>query len=210
VQSYLSKDATKWLVPKIDNRNIDRSIETMHQTLFSYLKKLEDHERLIDADTKKLTFLSSVWKRRKDKITSKSKTIKAIKDLKKAGDSEPQQPPEDECRGLLRFLPTEGRHIAGEEGDGIVYENGTMRLVHEIPQESQQDPVEDPVPQPRPPPPPVEGPDAAMADSDPDPVEVTLTDFMSEQTDSDLVVDWRTAITAPDVERALIVPVKDS
>jgi hypothetical protein len=209
VQSYLSKDATQWLVPKIDNRNIDRSIETMHQTLFSYLKKLEHHERLIDTDTQRLTFLSSVWKRRKDKMTSKSKTIKAIKDMKEgAADGDPSPPAEDECTGMMAFLPCEGKHITGEEGDGIVYDNRTMRLLHEAGQADPPVPIAAIVPSP---PPRHDGePDAAAADSDLDPGEVTLTDFMSEQTDSDLVSDWRTAAPVPEADRAPIVPRKSS
>jgi hypothetical protein len=162
---------------------------------------------LIDAETKKLTFLSSVWKRRKDKMISKSKTIKVIKDLKKMS-TEADPAPENESLELLQFLPTEGKHITGEEGDGIVYDSRTMRLLHEAAQAGPPAPVEELVPQHRPTPPRVEEPDGVMADSDPDPVEVTLTDFMSEQTDSDLVTDWRIAINGPDVERAPIVPRK--
>jgi hypothetical protein len=124
----------------------------MHHTFFSYLKKLEGNERLMDADTQRLTFLSSVLKRRKNKMTSKSKTIKAIKDMKEgAADADP--PAEDECRGLLQFLPTEGKHIAGEEGDGIVYDGRTMRLLHEAAQADPPVPIEDLVPQTSPPPP---------------------------------------------------------
>lgn len=84
VQNYLSEGASHHLLPKIDNRNIDRSMETMHQTIFSYLKKLEGRKSMYDESTQKLTFLDSVWKRRKQKMTSKSKSLKAINSLKKA------------------------------------------------------------------------------------------------------------------------------
>ncbi|MDD7353470.1 MAG: hypothetical protein PUG84_08395, partial [Peptoniphilaceae bacterium] len=66
VQSFLSTNATKFLIPKLDNRNIDRSIETLHQTIFTYIKKLNGRNSLYDPETHRLTLLDSVWKRRKN------------------------------------------------------------------------------------------------------------------------------------------------
>lgn len=104
VQSCLSEGASQHLLPKIDNRNIDRSLETMHQTIFSYLKKLKGRKSMYDESTQKLSFLYSVWKRRKQKITSKSKSLKAIKSMKKGAIEEPQLKPSnlsDESANLI-------------------------------------------------------------------------------------------------------------
>ncbi|OHT04296.1 hypothetical protein TRFO_28235 [Tritrichomonas foetus] len=141
VQTYLSKGANKHLVPKIDNRNIDRSLETIHQTLFSYLKKLEGRNSMYDPSTERLTFLDSVWRRRKQKLASKAKTLKTIRALKgeflnnsNNANNNPtnstnnnetngenlailHQQQQDSLEELMSSLPTEGEQINKEESD---------------------------------------------------------------------------------------------
>ena len=101
VQKELSEGASQHLIPKIDNRNIDRSIETMHMTLFTYLKKLEGRPSMYDKESGKLTFLNTIWKRRKQKQqTSKSKILKSISQIQEEFEemeihlaNEPKSPP---------------------------------------------------------------------------------------------------------------------
>ena len=137
VQSYLSKGANQHLLPKIDNRNIDRSLETMHQTLFSYLKKLEGRNNMYDPSTERLTFLDSIWHRRKQKLTSKAKSLKMINSLKNENSLEAkycQSQPVDSLKELLKALPVEGEQITSDdpdEADVIKYlKNGTMLMSH--------------------------------------------------------------------------------
>jgi hypothetical protein len=186
VQSYLSKEASRCLIPKLDNRNIDRSVETMHQTLFSYLKKLEGRSTMFDSESQRLTFLDSVWKRRKQKITSKSKTLKAIKALKK----EPDAPQADTAlEDVLRILPKDGMRVASEDmvGDVISFCGGTMVLSHEGREPEIKEPEPEPIPRVSVVQQPSEVNDDVDTETEPDPGEVTLTDFM--ETDSELV-DW--------------------
>ena len=94
VQKQLSEGASEHLIPKIDNRNIDRSIETMHMTLFTYLKKLEGKPTMYDKESGKLTFLNTIWKRRKQKQqTSKAKILKAISQIQEEFEQSEQNPP---------------------------------------------------------------------------------------------------------------------
>jgi hypothetical protein len=178
IQSSLSKDASSSLIPKIDNRNIDRSMETMHQTLFSYLKKLEGRPTMLGTFSQRLTFLDSVWKRRKQKLTSKSKTIKAIRALKKGTSPEPVPvQPEISFDEVIKSLPHDGKRVASEDmvGDGIAYQQGTMTLLHEERKSVSDESELEPVPQSTAPP---ETPDDGDAETEPYPVEITLTDFL--------------------------------
>ncbi|OHT01440.1 hypothetical protein TRFO_31766 [Tritrichomonas foetus] len=201
VQGYLSEGASHHLLPKIDNRNIDRSLETMHQTVFSYLKKLEGRPSMYDESTKKLTFLDTVWKRRKQKMTSsKSKSLKAIKNMKKATDEmEPSSESNEKFfEELLSALPVEGQRVSNEDMDGNVIQylrNGSMLMSYD---ESFKKEEEEVVP---------EMPighqrkesidndqDFPDTETDLDPAEVTLTDF-AETTDSE-AIDWSSVIAA--------------
>lgn len=200
VQKSLSQGANQFLIPKIDNRNIDRSLETMHQTLFSYLKKLEGRPSMWDPETQQLTFLHSVWKRRKQKGTSKTKTLKSIRALKKVNDCEPPAVRSEELvEELLNSLPDVGKTVFDDLTGGTLQflQNGAMILKRE-----EHDDTE------------VLGTPAFMASPSPDvpdfpeelikeeadvedqvetetedPAEVTLTDFI-ETTDSEFP-DWR-------------------
>ena len=130
VQHALSQGASEYQIPKIDNRNIDRSLETLHQTLFSYLKKLEGRPSMYDPESGRLSFLDTVWKRRKQKMTSKTKTLKLIKSLKAARDN---PPPVNSIQELLDCLPAAGQVIHDDFGgdDLRILSNGTMLLMHD-------------------------------------------------------------------------------
>ena len=187
VQGYLSKSASQYLIPKIDNRNIDRSMETMHQTVFSYLKKLEGRGTMFDPETKRLKFLDSIWRVRKQKIASKTNTLNMIKALKKAGDAVDAVPrPEFALMELMRALPCEGQVLQVDyiAGDVIEYlPNGAMLLKHEPLKRKDEGPAEPGVRIH------IGDEDFADTETDLDPTEVTLTDFV-ETTDSE-VVEWK-------------------
>ena len=202
VQSSLSVGASEHLIPKIDNRNIDRSLETMHQTLFSYLKKLEGRTSMFDPESKKLTFLDSIWKRRKQKQTSKSKTLKAINQLQTETEEPP--PPSDTpstpFEEMMKILPSENAvfNDVVSENDISFTPSGTMLLRSDpFKEKKEETPPQTPIaPQPR-----GSGKitfldshkdgdsqkgndfnDGELTETEADPVELTLTDF-AETTD---------------------------
>ncbi|CAN8255038.1 unnamed protein product [Cochlearia groenlandica] len=51
IQDYLCKRADKHLVPKINNTNVDKSVATIHATVFSCLRRRETGEKLYDTTT---------------------------------------------------------------------------------------------------------------------------------------------------------------
>lgn len=51
IQDYLCKRADKHLVPKINNTNVDKSVATIHATVFSCLRRRETGEKLYDTST---------------------------------------------------------------------------------------------------------------------------------------------------------------
>ncbi|XP_065865839.1 P-loop NTPase domain-containing protein LPA1 homolog 1 [Euphorbia lathyris] len=51
IQDYLCKRADKHLVPKINNTNVDRSVASIHATVFSCLRRREAGESLYDPTT---------------------------------------------------------------------------------------------------------------------------------------------------------------
>uniref|UniRef100_A0A1J3D5K0 P-loop NTPase domain-containing protein LPA1-like protein 1 n=1 Tax=Noccaea caerulescens TaxID=107243 RepID=A0A1J3D5K0_NOCCA len=51
IQDYLCKRADKHLVPKINNTNVDKSVATIHATVFSCLRRREAGEKLYDTTT---------------------------------------------------------------------------------------------------------------------------------------------------------------
>ena len=201
VQGYLSEGASQHLLPKIDNRNIDRSLETMHQTIFSYLKKLEGRSSMYDESTQKLTFLDSIWKRRKQKMTSKSKSLKAIKNLKTAPDEATRNQNESSEKffdELLKALPVEGQRVTSDDIDGNVIQylkNGSMLLSHDESLKKEDDDEiaqEVPIPVHQKEQTGNENDQDADTETDIDPAEVTLTDFI-ETTDSE-AVDWKSLL----------------
>ncbi|KAL1209486.1 putative P-loop NTPase domain-containing protein LPA1 [Cardamine amara subsp. amara] len=51
IQDYLCKRADKHLVPKINNTNVDKSVATIHATVFGCLRRRETGEKLYDTTT---------------------------------------------------------------------------------------------------------------------------------------------------------------
>ncbi|EOA23565.1 hypothetical protein CARUB_v10016758mg [Capsella rubella] len=51
IQDYLCKRADKHLVPKINNTNVDKSVATIHATVFGCLRRRETGEKLYDITT---------------------------------------------------------------------------------------------------------------------------------------------------------------
>ncbi|EAX91320.1 hypothetical protein TVAG_065360 [Trichomonas vaginalis G3] len=201
VQSSLSKGASEHLIPKIDNRNIDRSIETMHQTLFSYLKKLEGRQSMFDPKTEKLTFLDMIWKRRKQKMTSKAKTLKAISMLTTGGSADlvtgEEQTLSHSLQDLLESLPSPDKVFRDSQGGNDISFNsyGTMLLGNvDIQEDDGMDLTTPPVPVPphnRVSPFFIEqkinddsNEEQEATETEADPVELTLTDF-AETTDTE-------------------------
>lgn len=185
VQKQLSEGASKHLIPKIDNRNIDRSIVTMHMTLFSYLKKLEGRPSMYDAETQKLTFLDTIWKRRKQKQTSKATITKAITQIQESSEEAPPSSVEE----MLSVLPSERSSFKDDYGETRISfdANGTM-VISKLPQSEVKE--EEEVPQPPADPQhtvtfvdiPHDGCTDGATETEADPVELTLTDF-TETTD---------------------------
>lgn len=174
VQTSLSKGASEHLIPKIDNRNIDRSLETMHQTIFSYLKKQDGMASMYDPQSKKLTLLDEIWKLRKKKLTPKAKTLKQINTLKQGStETSTPSPPDQLIAELKKFLPTEGSNIQDDVGNNnlIITKHGTMMMTHNDALHI----VDAEVP-------------PLSHDKESDPTEVTLTDFF-ETTDSEAFPD---------------------
>lgn len=191
VQTELSTKSSEFLIPKIDNRNIDRTIETIHHTVFLYMKKLEGRPSLYDPYTKKLTFLNEIWKRRKIKLGSKNKTVKSIQSIKS---SEPDNPESQaDLSKLLNSLPAPGKVIMDDSGSTKMefLNNGSMVLVTRTTEQ-----VEQQLPKRRERVTFIqediimasgnwrEERDAHETDTEGDPVEVTLTDYI-ETTDTD-------------------------
>jgi hypothetical protein len=45
IQKWFLEKADEYLIPKVDNSNIDKSIELIHKTIMNYLKRLESEAR---------------------------------------------------------------------------------------------------------------------------------------------------------------------
>ncbi|KAH0794982.1 hypothetical protein GPJ56_001108 [Histomonas meleagridis] len=192
VQRSLSQGASQYLIPKIDNRNIDRSLETMHQTLFSYLKKQQGRPTMFDPKTQKLTFLNSVWRRRKQKLTSKTNTLKAIKTMKNAQEIA-DTTTKSSVQDLLNSLVKEGMiyydDISGSTikilPNGTMYYQSKEENINNEKQKEEKNENEgeenscDAVPIIR------DESEVTEAETE-DPAEITLTDFL-ETTDSEYV-----------------------
>ena len=126
--------------------------------------------------------------------------LEDVVDTETTADTEAVPKPESAMAELLKMLPEEGQRIVSEDLDGEVIEyleNGTMLMTHahvhppppppeqEVGQdEAEEEPVMGDGPDPL---------DFADTETENDPAEVTLTDFM-ETTDSE-VVDWKSIIS---------------
>lgn len=51
IQDWLCQRADKHLVPKVNNTNVDKSVAAIHTTVFNCLRRREDGEPLLDAQT---------------------------------------------------------------------------------------------------------------------------------------------------------------
>jgi hypothetical protein len=68
-QKLLSTGASMHFIPKNDNYNIDRSLETMHQRVFSALKFQEEDASIQNHETMKLSFLNQIKNTRNARAT---------------------------------------------------------------------------------------------------------------------------------------------
>ncbi|KAF3335446.1 P-loop NTPase domain-containing protein LPA1 [Carex littledalei] len=73
IQEYLCHRADKYLVPKINNTNVDRSVAAIHATVFSCLRRRETGESLYDPNTKTVPLLNEEYKSiyKANSVTSK-------------------------------------------------------------------------------------------------------------------------------------------
>ncbi|KAL6838468.1 hypothetical protein ACP4OV_031713 [Aristida adscensionis] len=62
IQEYLCSRADKYLVPKINNTNVDRSVASIHATVFSCLRRRATGERLYDIDTNTVAVVNEEYK----------------------------------------------------------------------------------------------------------------------------------------------------
>lgn len=188
VQQYLSQSAKESCIPKIDNRNIDRSLETMHKTVFNYLKKLESspENTMLDPESKKLTFLNDIWKRRKQKPTGRSKMLSNIHNLDKEpnGDEIQDDQPNNPMQALMQSLPTPGMTAQDDSTQIRIEQNGIMIFKKDEQQNVNQEEPEVNV-EPCPPEP---NDDNEILPSETDPDDITLTDFTTTDTDGPLML----------------------
>jgi len=61
ISDELCRMADDFLIPKIDNTNIDRSLATIHQTVFNCLRALLKGEKLFDTTTNKATLVHKAF-----------------------------------------------------------------------------------------------------------------------------------------------------
>ena len=176
VQTNLSDGARNYSIPKIDNRNIDRSIETMHQTIFSYLKKLEGNSTMFNLDTNKLTFLDDVWKVRKKKLIKKNDALKDIKKLNKSRSNQIESNSNDQINNdfinnLLDFLPQKGKKsLQDDSNNEFSYNKFGVLIISN--KEPKIDDIAEAIPS-----------ICNLEENDCDPADITLTDF--DTTDSE-------------------------
>ncbi|KAK3129374.1 hypothetical protein QOZ80_6BG0478560 [Eleusine coracana subsp. coracana] len=62
IQEYLCSRADKYLVPKINNTNVDRSVASIHATVFSCLRKRATGDQLYDPDTNTVALVNEEYK----------------------------------------------------------------------------------------------------------------------------------------------------
>nr|CAD1830812.1 unnamed protein product [Ananas comosus var. bracteatus] len=62
IQEYLRNRADKHLVPKINNTNVDRSVASIHATVFSCLRRREAGEQLYDPVTKTVAVVDEEYR----------------------------------------------------------------------------------------------------------------------------------------------------
>ena len=62
IQIYLCNRADKYLVPKINNTNIDKSVASIHATVFSCLRRREAGENFYDSTTNTVTLVDEEYR----------------------------------------------------------------------------------------------------------------------------------------------------
>ncbi|KAL6601492.1 hypothetical protein ACP70R_044712 [Stipagrostis hirtigluma subsp. patula] len=62
IQEYLCSRADKYLVPKINNTNVDRSVASIHATVFSCLRRRAAGDQLYDPDTNTVAVVNEEYK----------------------------------------------------------------------------------------------------------------------------------------------------
>lgn len=81
IQRHLCKHADKYLIPKIDNTNVDRSIATIQSTLIRVLRKLDRGEKILDERINKMVMLSREHENSIKKAWSSKGVRKAMRPL---------------------------------------------------------------------------------------------------------------------------------
>ncbi|OWZ10516.1 hypothetical protein PHMEG_00016627 [Phytophthora megakarya] len=81
IQRNLCKHADRYLIPKIDNTNVDRSIATIQSTLVRVLRKLDRGENLVDDKIGKFVMLSREHENSIKKAWSSKGVRKAMRPL---------------------------------------------------------------------------------------------------------------------------------
>jgi 2-phosphoglycerate kinase len=76
IQDYLCKGADKWLIPKVNNTNVDKSVAAIHATVFSCLRRREAGESLLDSRTNQVKVIHEEWS--KQFATSESAGSKSM------------------------------------------------------------------------------------------------------------------------------------
>ncbi|TYZ58757.1 hypothetical protein PybrP1_011551 [[Pythium] brassicae (nom. inval.)] len=82
IQRHLCKHADRYLIPKIDNTNVDRSIATIQSTLIRVLRKMDrGGERILDEKINKMVLLSREHENSIKKAWSSKGVRKAMRPL---------------------------------------------------------------------------------------------------------------------------------
>lgn len=81
IQRHLCKHADKYLIPKIDNTNVDRSIATIQSTLVRVLRKMDRGEKIFDGKINKMVLLSREHENSIKKAWSSKGVRKAMRPL---------------------------------------------------------------------------------------------------------------------------------
>ncbi|KAG1710290.1 hypothetical protein DVH05_017294 [Phytophthora capsici] len=81
IQRHLCKHGDRYLIPKIDNTNVDRSIATIQSTLVRVLRKLDRGEQLVDDKIGKFVMLSREHENSIKKAWSSKGVRKAMRPL---------------------------------------------------------------------------------------------------------------------------------
>ncbi|XP_047330978.1 P-loop NTPase domain-containing protein LPA1 homolog 2-like [Impatiens glandulifera] len=96
IQEYLCKRADRYLVPKVNNTNVDKSVAAIHATVFSCLRKRASGEKLFDAATNTVMAVDEEYR---NKHAANSMSSKKMSQLIQRKDS---------SRKLMALMNTDG------------------------------------------------------------------------------------------------------